>query len=87
MKTLEETAVCIQDGDKSLIPSMWERVRGIYMKKAYTYYATHGSLCARCGIELEDIQQQAFFAFLRSIEAYEPQCCLSFGSYINYPFI
>ena len=87
MGKLEEIVIRIQDGEKSLIPAAWERVRGIYMKKALSYYTTHRTLCARCGVELEDIQQQSYFAFLRSIDAYEPQCGLAFGSYINYPFM
>lgn len=87
MRTIEELCMMIQDGDKTLIPALWDRVRGIYMKKAYHYYATHRTLCACCGVELEDIQQQSYFAFLKSIEAYEPLCELSFSSYINYPFM
>lgn len=85
--TNEELAICIQDGDKTLIPELWERVRGLYMKKAFVYFHNHAALCARCGVELEDIQQQSFFAFLRSIEQYEPLCELSFMAYINYPFM
>lgn len=86
MKTNEELAMMIQDGDKVRIPELWERVRGIYMQKAFRYYGTHKPLCDRCGVTVEDIQQQAFFAFLRSIEQYEPECELAFTSYINYPF-
>ncbi len=86
MKTNEELAMMIQDGDKARIPELWERVRGIYMQKAFRYYGTHKPLCDRCGVTVEDIQQQAFFAFLRSIEQYEPECELAFTSYINYPF-
>ena len=87
MKTAEELAIMIQDGDKSRIPELWERVRGIYAMKSLRWYSTHRALCARCGVELEDIQQQSFFAFLKSIELYEPQCELAFTSYINFPFL
>lgn len=87
MKTAEELAIMIQDGDKSRIPELWERVRGIYAVKSLRWYSSHRALCARCGVDLDDIQQQSFFAFLQSIEAYEPQCELSFNSYINFPFL
>lgn len=87
MRSNEELAIMIQDGDKSIIPELWERVRGIYMQKAFRYYGTHKPLCDRCGVTVDDIQQQAFFAFLRSIEQYEPECELAFTSYINYPFM
>lgn len=86
MKTNEELAMMIQDGDKARIPELWERVRGLYMKKAFVYFHNHAALCARCGVDLDDIKQQSFFAFLRSIEQYEPECELAFTSYINYPF-
>ena len=86
MKTNEELAMMIQDGDKTRIPELWERVRGIYLKKAFRYYGSHKPLCDRCGVTIEDIQQQSFFAFLRSIEQYEPECELAFTSYIDYPF-
>ena len=84
--TNEEMAVCIQNGDESKIPELWEQVRGLYMKKAFTYYGSHRELCARCGVELEDIQQQSFFAFLRSVEEFQPDSGLLFNSFINYPF-
>lgn len=87
MGKLEEMVIRIQNGEKSLIPEAWERIRRIYEMKAYKYYASHRTLCARCGVELDDIKQQSYFAFLRSIEAYEPQCELAFSSYINYPFM
>ncbi len=86
MKTNEELAMMIQDGDKARIPELWERMRGLYMKKAFVYFHNHAALCARCGVDLDDIKQQSFFAFLRSIEQYEPECELAFTSYINYPF-
>lgn len=86
MKTNEELAMMIQDGDKTRIPELWERVRGIYLKKAFRYYGSHKPLCDRCGVTIEDIQQQSFFAFLHSIEQYEPECELAFTSYIDYPF-
>lgn len=85
--TNEELAICIQDGDESKVPELWDRVRGLYMKKAFTYYGSHRELCARCGVELEDIQQQSFFAFLRSVEEYQPESGLTFAAFVNYPFI
>ena len=87
MKTNEELAMMIQDGDKARIPELWERVRGLYMKKAFAYFHNHAALCARCGVDLDDVKQQSFFAFLHSIEQYEPECELAFTSYINYPFL
>lgn len=86
MKTNEELAMMIQDGDESKVPELWEQVRKLYLKKSIHYYDGHRELCSRCGVELDDIQQQAFFAFLQSVEAYNPESGLSFLAFINYPF-
>ena len=52
--TNEELAVCIQNGDESKVPELWERVRKLYAAKSLSYYGTHKELCARCGVELDD---------------------------------
>lgn len=85
--TIEDLAICIQDGDESKVPELWDKVRGLYMKKSFTYYGNHRELCARCGVELEDIQQQSFFAFLRTVEEFKPESGLGFMAFINYPFM
>lgn len=87
MKTLEELAIEIQNGDKSRVPELWGRLQRLYLRKSFDYYAAHRTQCDRCGVTVEDIQQQAFFAFLRSVDAYEPECELAFTSYIRYPFL
>lgn len=85
--TCEELAIKIQNGDESLIPELWDRMRALYIKKAREYYLKHKSRCDQCGVTSEDMLQQSYFAFLQSIEAYEPLCEMSFSSYINYPFL
>lgn len=84
--TNEELAVCIQNGDESKVPELWERVRKLYAAKSLSYYGAHRELCARCGVELDDIQQQSFFAFLRSVEEFKPESELPFTAFISYPF-
>jgi RNA polymerase sigma factor (sigma-70 family) len=86
MKTNEELAMMIQNGDESKVPELWERMHKLYLKKSIHYFDGHRELCSRCGVELDDIQQQAFFAFLQSVEAYNPESGLSFLAFINYPF-
>ena len=85
--TNEEMAISIQNGDESKVPELWERVRKLYMSKSLHYYGSHRTLCARCGVELEDIQQQSFFAFLRTVEEYQPESGKGFLSFVNYPFM
>ena len=86
MKTNEELAIMIQDGDESKVPELWERVRKLYLKKSMQYFEGHRELCSRCGVELDDVQQQSFFAFLQSVEAYNPESGLVFVSFIDFQF-
>lgn len=85
--TIEECVIEIQNGKTELMPELWNRVRGLYWAKVREYYNRNKARCDRCGATAEDLMQQSFFAFLRSIEAYEPLCELSFSAYINYPFL
>lgn len=86
MKTNEELAMMIQDGDERKVPELWEQVRKLYLKKSIQYFEGHRELCSRCGVELDDIYQQSFFAFMQSVESYDPESGLSFLSFVNYPF-
>ena len=84
--TNEELAVCIQNGDESKVPELWERMHKLYAAKSLSYYGAHKALCDRCGVELDDIQQQSFFAFLRTVEEFQPESGLLFTSFVNFPF-
>ena len=86
--TQEEMCVLIQTGTHAeLIPALWESVQKLYTLKALRYYNSHRERCAQCGAAPEDLQQQAFFAFLRSIDEYKPDEPKPFTAYINLPFL
>lgn len=88
MRTQEEMCVLIQTGNRQdLIPVLWESVQKLYTLKALRYYNRHRERCTACGADLEDIQQQAFFGFLKSIDEYKPDGGLPFTAYINLPFL
>lgn len=83
----EEMCALIQTGERAdLIPALWESVQRLYTLKALRYYHRNTERCKACGIEPEDIQQQAFFAFLRSIDEYKPEKGLPFTAFIDFPF-
>lgn len=84
--TQEELAVMIQNGDESKIPELWDTVQKLYTMKSYRYYSTHRAACDRAGVELDDIQQYCFFAFLDAVKAYKSESDLLFLSYIDFPF-
>lgn len=87
MMTPEEIAVRIRNGEEKLIPALWERFQDLYAAKSFRYYGAHREQCARCGVDLDDVKQQAFFAFLQSIEAFNPDSGLTFSAFINFPFM
>lgn len=88
MYTQEEMCLLIQTGTRQdLLPVLWDTVRKLYTLKALRYYNGHRERCAQCGAAPEDLQQQAFFAFLKSIEEYDAARGLPFAAYINLPFL
>ena len=86
--TQEEMCVRIQTGTRpDLVPALWDTVSKLYNRKAAIYYYAHKEQCAQRGAAVEDLQQQAFFAFLQSLDAYKPESGLPFTAYISYPFL
>lgn len=86
--TQEEMCTAIQTGNRpELVPALWDTVSKLYNRKAAIYYYAHKEQCAQRGAAVEDLQQQAFFAFLQSIDAYKPESGLPFTAYISYPFL
>lgn len=86
--TQEEMCIMIKTGKRAdLIPELWNTVQRLYAMKSMRYYVGHLERCMKCGLEPEDLQQQAFFAFLRSIDEYKPDSDRPFTAYINFPFL
>ncbi len=83
--TNEEMAVMINNGQTELIPALWERVRKLVGKFTYNYYTKHYELCKRAGVTDEDLLQEAYFGFIKAIQAYPSQSGNMFTSYLNFP--
>jgi RNA polymerase sigma factor, sigma-70 family len=85
--TNEQLAVFIRQGNSDeLIPVLWEKVRKILYLKSEQFYRLHETACSRRGVELWDIKQVSYTAFLEAIKAYKPEDGNKFTSYLNYPF-
>ena len=66
----EELAIAILQGkksDKRRIFELWNQVKGLLHKMAREYYNRHKESCARCGVELQDIDGS-----LRFLQNYIP---------------
>lgn len=84
--TNKELATAIQSGNRSLIPTLWENVQKLLYAMSDSFYRLHRELCARRGVDVQDIRQTAYSALLEAIKAYKPESESKFTSYLNYPF-
>lgn len=75
-----------QGGNDELIPILWEKVRKLLYSKSDSLYRLYKESCSRRGVEMWDIRQASYTAFLEAIKAYKPETGNKFTSYLNYPF-
>lgn len=73
--------------DKDLTALLWERVKGICFKLALEYYSNYAERFSSCGVTVEDVKQECYFAFLQAVNSYDPNSRLKFTSYLNYPIL
>lgn len=73
-----------QGGNDELIPILWEKVRNLLYMKSESFYRLHKTSCDSSGVEVWDIKQACYSAFLEAVRAYKPGS--KFNSYLNFPF-
>lgn len=71
--TNEELAAGIKAGETSLIPELWESVKGYLFKICLTAYRKSLYRCSATGTTLEDMKQLAYIAFRQAIKVYDPE--------------
>lgn len=81
----EELCVLISSGKKELLSDLYIQNKGIIYKHAYRFYNRHAKRCMKCGVELEDLENEAFFALCEAVEAYCKGKEYKFTSYLRYP--
>lgn len=85
--TNEQLASFIQQGgNDELIPILWENVRKLLYMKSESLYRQHKESCDRRGVEVWDIKQVSYTAFLEAIKAYKTDSGYKFTSFLEYPF-
>lgn len=85
-RTNEQDALAYQAGDKEAISRLWERNRGVIYRTSYSCFAVWGrDKCAACGVELDDLVQEAFFALCEAAEAFDPGRGFKFLSWLKFP--
>lgn len=85
--TNEQLAGFIQRGESDeLIPILWERVRKLLYMKSEQIYRQYKDRFAQCGVEVWDLKQESYTAFLEAVKAYKSDSGLKFTSFLKYPF-
>lgn len=85
--TNEQLATFIHaGGNDELIPLLWEKVQRFVYYKARSVYNSNTTRCQRCGVELWDIQQAGYIAFIEAIRGYKPEPGYKFITFIQLPF-
>ena len=85
--TNEELAMQIQAGNDSLLPDLWEQVKGLIFHKSYKFYNANNERCIASGTTAADLIQEGFFAVLDAVKAYDPGKSYKFTAFLNYPLM
>ncbi len=85
--TNEELAQRIKAGEKDLIGQLWEQSeRLLRLLIERELVATEKAERAEAaGVTREDLLQEAFFALLQAVEAFDPETGFSFTSFLKWP--
>lgn len=84
--TNEQLAGFILQGEANdLTYVLWERVKHLMFKICGQYYGRYSERFAACGVELSDLRQECYPAFLVALRSFKPAEDNSFASYLKYP--
>lgn len=85
--TNEQLATFIHaGGNDELIPLLWENVKKLLYFQSESYYRAHSESCKRRGVEVWDIKQVAYCAFMEAVKAFDPERHYKFVTFITLPF-
>lgn len=82
--TNEILVIKIQSGDTSLMLTLWEQVERFAKQQAAKFFYNHSDRCAAMGVELEDLQQEAFLGVHNAVEGYNADKGVKFLTYAAY---
>lgn len=85
--TNEQLATYIHTGgNDELIPLLWDKVKKLLYMKSESFYKLHTLSCQSHGVEVWDIKQAAYLAFLEALKGYKPESSAKFVTFISFPF-
>lgn len=81
----EELAVRVAAGETQFLAQLYENNRKLLYALCNRFYMAHKEQCARCGVALEDLISESFFALQQAATAYAGSRKYSFSAYLTYP--
>ncbi|MDL2287292.1 sigma-70 family RNA polymerase sigma factor [Eubacteriales bacterium OttesenSCG-928-G02] len=81
--TNEEIVLKIQEGDKSLHTLLWDKVYKLLYMRANGFYRANSELCARAGVDDNDLKQECYTALLEAVDDYKPEKEYLFNTYLK----
>lgn len=82
--TNEALTMRIKAGETYLMDELWSQVYGFVCSQAHKFYDTYTARCKNLGLEVEDLQQEAFLAIHKAIEGYDAEKGVTFLTYAGY---
>ena len=80
----EEMVMQIAAGDEAQIVDLWLQFAKYVRAKAFDFFLVRQDRCMKLGIEVDDLYQEGYFAFLRAVKAFDPALGKPFISLFAY---
>lgn len=78
----EELAILAQSGSRHATGQLWEQTKRLVF--AFKFFHTQRSACSSCGVEIEDVQQEAFLAVMDAVNDFNEAKGYKFNSYLHF---
>ena len=75
-----------QGGNDELIPVLWEKVRKLVYMRSEKFYRLNKELCDRRGVDIWDIKQESYTAYLYALKSFDISKGYKFTTYLEYHF-
>lgn len=82
--TNEELALAFQQGDSKALDCLWEANQGLFSMLCFKYYRKFGDVCQRCGVQLEDLQQETFLALREAAQSFNIAKGKKFSTWVGW---
>lgn len=83
--TNETLCELIQDGNTELTPTLWEQTEQLFYLQARKWFFQYPNMCKRAGVELDDLKQECYFAFIDTIRYYRREDGIKFLTFARFP--